>query len=766
MNGRLSLRVAAGFFAPVLVFLGVFGFLSVPSAAQDAAQPALERWRNLADPSVPRLEEIQTRYLFHTDPALFECLGEGWREEYSNLFVIHSECLWATSIVSELEVIVMRPSELTLNLVLRPHFIETMDPQKVDVVWNDMPIGECAFKKEKGWDGVGFTISVPPAAQRVGKNRITFLSRYALSAKDVGRGGETADSRRIGFGLISLQLVRPDDPAITPADHEGPAKALETPVAFDNGAIVQPPDTRITFPFCLPRAERCALQFGDVPPAAAKVLLRWDTPEEVRERPLEFEGTEANLSPHAGMVRELVFDTTGCSGPVTWPSPAICASPDAAKKPPAAPALAMGEPAVSHVVIVVLDALRASGIGVGGAHRRVSPTVDALASKSVVFDRAYSAASWTYPSVVSILTGLYPLQHRVYYVDDVLSADVPTLQETLQAAGVRTGLIGENTFFGEQYKLNRGFDTYRFVFPAQAQDKPRASDEVTGAAVEFMTQHKDERFFLYVHYFPPHAPYAAGNPHAESLTRDPVQAIPPEDESMHRAEVGLGPMSREGVNHLRARYDENVFYGDACLGKLIAAMRDLGLGPETAIFILADHGEEFAEHGCLGHSDTPYETLIRVPFIVVRGPEPAGPGARATAPVRLVDLFPTICRWFGVEAPGVAGNDLSQPLAPDDDDPINYAQSQNTHPCETFVWSRYKLIRDSAGIRREVYDLVRDPEETCNLVPLCPVMTDYLTAHALRWRADKAAAAKGRGPGEKVQLDAAAKDALKALGYL
>ncbi|HEO70116.1 MAG TPA: hypothetical protein ENN80_02560, partial [Candidatus Hydrogenedentes bacterium] len=372
--------------------------------------------------------------------------------------------------------------------------------------------------------------------------------------------------------------------------------------------------------------------------------------------------------------------------------------------------------------------------------------------------------SWTYPSVVSLLTGRYPLEHGISYLDQVLGDTVPMLQQTLQTAGIRTGCIAENTFFAEHYKLNRGFDEYRYILPGHAQGKERGSDAMTQAAINFLDAHKNDRFFLYLHYFPPHAPYAEGNPNAQSITTDPIEAIPPVDDAMHRAEVGLAPMSREGVNHLRARYDENIFYADAHVRRLLEAMREMGFGADTAIIICSDHGEEFGEHGHLGHSDPPYETLIHVPFILVRGAEPTGPGTRSARVARLIDLFPTICGWLRIEAPdGLAGSSLIEP-AQNTRGILNFAQSQSTHPIEAYVWQRYKLIRDSAGARIEVYDLEQDPRETCNLVDLRPVLADYLLAEALAWRAAKTSTMQTDA--ERVELDHEATETLKALGYL
>jgi len=733
-------------------------------------------WGALNQPDTPRLEEGETSFLHFASGDLLAALGDGWREEHSRQIIVHSGCVWSNSIMCDLRVTIWRPRDLILALTMRPHAVEGIEPQRVNVLWNGRPIGVCSFKEEKGWAFVRFEMAVRVGVQRRGANTIAFLSRYALSAKDVGRGGAKADARRISFGLVSLQLLNPGE---KPVDSLGSGELPRPrgPVAvFDDGKVRQQPGTRMKVPILLPPAKQCVVRLskGDPDENDGTVWLRWDTLDGVNQTKLDFEEVEdgpraflqARLDRYAGKLVELIFDTTDRAGgdATVWRGPEIWAADARPEAEPTAPAerAVLGE--ITRVVVICLDALRASGLGHSGALRSVSPFVDSLAKSGIAYRRAYACATWTYPSVVSMFTGLSPLQHGVGDIGRVLSEGTPTLQERLKEAGFVTGLIGENPFFAERYKLDRGFDEYHYIFPGQAEGRSRGSEEATPLAIEFLRAHVDDRFFLYLHYFPPHAPYATGNPLHQTMTHDPIEGIPPVDGRMHDAEIGRLAKSRESVKHLRARYDENVRYIDGQVSKVLGAMKELGYGEETAIIITADHGEEFDEHGHLGHSDPPYETLIRVPFIVHFGPKPGGQGQRPEAVASSLDLFPTICAWLNVDPPpGLPGRNLFADVAPVSEGLLSFAQSQSNPPVEGYVWERYKLLRDPAGALLEVYDLELDPGEQCNLVDARPVLAEYLLAQALAWRNTHTARSSDS---TEVEIDQRSIEQLQALGYL
>ncbi len=733
------------------------------------------QWQSLTDAATPRLEDVETTFLHFTSRAFKESLRDGWREEYSSKLVEHKDCVWATSITAEMSLTVMRPRPLTLALTIRPHSVPAIGPQRVDVVWNGHNVGVCQFDEAGGWSFRRFALTVPPEIQKVGANTVAFFSRYALSAADVGRGGDKADAARCAFGFQALQLVDAgQEPLDVAAVTELPQQATSI-ATLDGHALTQQPGGWVKIPLLPPAAERLALRFAEAGSALASgaVVARWDTVEGGASRPLEFaqvvEGEkswlEADLTPYAGQHLELIFDTTN-NGPgesSSWVDLSLWLLNQAPAPAPAGENHAL--PPASKVVVVLLDALRADGLGCGGAPRPTSPFIDSVAQGAVQYDRVYSTASWTFPSVVSIFTGLFPPTHGVHWVDEALAVETPTLQETLKAAGIATGCVAESPFFDARYKLNRGFDFYESYWPDMGGE--RRSADITKKALEFMTAHKEERFFLYVHYFPPHVPYVKGNPLTQTMTHDMFNTMPIEEETRNKGvRLNQRVFPKEAVKHLRARYDENIRYADDQVRDLFAGMKELGLGEDTAIIIMSDHGESFQEHGRIGHSGIPYESQIRVPLIVQFGPEPKAPGAneRRLTPVRTVDVFPTVCSWFGVAPPpSISGVSLTEARSYSDEAPITYAEAQSIPNFEAFVWDRYKLVRGPADAF-ELYDIELDPGELSNLYDMRPVLADYLRARATAWLDHLKAGAVN--PATKAETSDEASENLKALGYL
>src|SRR5262249_19585953 len=168
-----------------------------------------------------------------------------------------------------------------------------------------------------------------------------------------------------------------------------------------------------------------------------------------------------------------------------------------------------------------------------------------------------------------------------------------------------------------RFGLIKGFQTYGDAMPRDAggrQANERPGRAVADEALAWLDTHRGQRFFLWVHFFEPHAPY--GNP------ADPAHAR----------------------RSIAERYDDEVAEADAQAGRVIAAVR--AVGAPAVIVAAADHGEAFGEHGEGSHSLFAYDTTLRVPLIVA-GPDVA-PGRLITDPVSLVDIAPTIASLAGL----------------------------------------------------------------------------------------------------------------------
>ena len=234
-------------------------------------------------------------------------------------------------------------------------------------------------------------------------------------------------------------------------------------------------------------------------------------------------------------------------------------------------------------------------------------------------------------------------------------------------------------------------------------------------------------------------------------------------------------LDSRGADQLRVRYDENVRRADENVRELVSGLRAMGFGSETALVILADHGEEFDEHGWVGHGGAPYCTQSRVPLLVsTLGPSGLGQGTARDDLAATIDIAPTICGLLGVAPPPHAmGRNLLGSAC--DAAAPRYTLGLRRLGVESFTFGSARLLVNTAGADYQLFDVDRDPGEEHDLAPVFPVRADALRARAMLW---KQRIAGGFVPPEapavqaEEEPDATAPDAsslqkeLGALGYL
>lgn len=335
---------------------------------------------------------------------------------------------------------------------------------------------------------------------------------------------------------------------------------------------------------------------------------------------------------------------------------AACAPPPA--RPPAAPA----PPPTRGYVLISLDTLRADHLSAYGYGRETSPFLAELAARGTLFERVLAPYPATLVSHMSLFTGLYPPQHAVYPPDGVLSPEVPTLPELLRAAGFRTAGFTEGGFVAGGFGFARGFES--FADPPYEADTD--VEETFGRGLAFLRElGPDERFFLFLHSYAVHDPYAPPEPWRERFApRNPEAAVLSTGEILRDANRGRRELPPGAVEDFERLYDGTIAYVDSVLRAFFAELEALGLAAETTVVLTSDHGEEFREHSRLGHTQLYPESLF-VPLLVVSPRQEEG--ARIERLVRLVDVAPTLCDLAGVEAPpDLAGESLVPCLASPD----------------------------------------------------------------------------------------------------
>jgi arylsulfatase A-like enzyme len=401
-----------------------------------------------------------------------------------------------------------------------------------------------------------------------------------------------------------------------------------------------------------------------------------------------------------------------------------------------------------NVPLLVLDTVRGMSLSVNGYERPTTPHLEALARDGVRFTRAVSTASWTLPSHASMFTGRYPHELSASWGQPLDDAD-PVLAEVFDRLGYVSGGFAANlAYCSTAFGLQRGFQTYRdyLVTPGEAVRSSNLTralvDEVWAPLVgsvyesgrpsardvadrflgwQARTAPRRHPFFAFLNFFDAHGPYAPPAPFDTLfLGRQPVTREPG---GYTRA------FSPAEVADLKAAYEGAIAYLDSELGRLFDELARRGVLDNTIVIVTADHGEEFSEHGFMGHGDGLYFPSLYVP-LVVRFPRSVPRGARIDAPVTLRDLAATIEDLAGVPSTGrLPGQSLAWRWGPAAGSGVatspilSEARYAKNLPAERPVskGDLHSLVDDGVHfIRRgdgeeELYDIVRDPAEQAEL---------------------------------------------------
>jgi arylsulfatase A-like enzyme len=444
-----------------------------------------------------------------------------------------------------------------------------------------------------------------------------------------------------------------------------------------------------------------------------------------------------------------------CSG-----ADATSASPDG---PPRAFApLPPSVPASPNILLITIDTLRADHLGLYGYGRSVSPALDALAQRAVVFDRGYAHAPSTRYSMPVILTGRYASQ-----VDwdsacpftggcatlwpPPLAASNRLISEILKDHGYTTAALLNYRFFEPRAGYDQGFDVYdnaRAVLhqgPSDPATHGTSSREQADAAIAYLRAHAGDKWFLWVHFYDPHYYY---EPHPE---------------------YGFGDSDLD-------RYDGEIRYTDAHVGRVLDALGELGLRDRTIVVVTGDHGEGFGEHGVTHHGYHLYGAQTRVPMLI-RAPGIAP--RRVAEPIGHVDLIPTLLNLIG--APSEPQLEGTSALAAMTGDPaprhvfqeVMYEGPVTRKALVTRDWHLIWNVEPDDS--HELYDLTADPGETRDLWDERQGVAQPLERELGRWVEHTAIspdlartlheAVSTQAPGDVTRLDARLGDALELYGF-
>jgi arylsulfatase A-like enzyme len=424
-------------------------------------------------------------------------------------------------------------------------------------------------------------------------------------------------------------------------------------------------------------------------------------------------------------------------------------------------------PKPRNVILISIDTLRADHLSYAGYKRPTSPAIDRLAAQSLDFRRAFSQAPSTLPSHATMFTSVYPSVHGAETRNTMpLPEGQTTLAEHFRNNGFRTAAFVEGGQVAAIWNLDQGFEVYDD--PTQEMDLtgyvPDVLDVILDRATHWIEQHRNEKFFCFIHSYVVHHPYTPRPPYDRMFDEGYDGPLPfAITDELRSINATRRYPDEPDVRHVVSLYDGEIRYMDELVGRFLDWMRETSLDDETVVVFTSDHGEEFAEHGQVGvHSHTLADELLHVPLLIrVPGLEPR----TVRRQVRLLDLEPTLLALMDIDV----GSEVMQGRnlladGPDSEQDLPVF-SEMVYPTGHWISLRYpdRKIIARPGTQSAYYDLTTDPLEQHNIFsPQSAESRELLKeVQAINARNDDFA----HHLAVPVKLDKQAEAQLRALGY-
>jgi len=433
-----------------------------------------------------------------------------------------------------------------------------------------------------------------------------------------------------------------------------------------------------------------------------------------------------------------------------------------------------------NVFIYLIDAMRADHVSAYGYPRKTTPAMEVFASQATLYEQTQTAATWTRPSVSSLLTGLYPFVHgAMHRTTDRLGEWPVLLPEILKGVGYTTWAVVTNTAVNQKFGFDQGYHGFKYRYKESAE-------WVNARVAEYLAASDPDRpVFIYIHTMEPHSPYT---PKPESLRlfdRGIEGRCDGSTKSLSKVGRVRPKVSDEDVEHLIDLYDAELFDADQGFAQFVELLRRAGRFEDAMIILVADHGEAFNEHRTLEHGNTLNQEEMHVPLIV-RYPGGQFAGVRVSERVSLIDVLPTILGVVGIEADlgyVLPGRDLT-PSAGASASPsgrriyCEVSKHANNHLDLVGIIDEdgYKRVIDTSmprGIRATkesigVWDTNQDPTEKVNLWLMRPVRASYDEQLIVEWLIEQRRWREALAPGEMqpIEMTDELEREMRGLGYL
>lgn len=442
----------------------------------------------------------------------------------------------------------------------------------------------------------------------------------------------------------------------------------------------------------------------------------------------------------------------------------------------------------TNIILISLDTVRPDHLGCYGYSKNTSPVMDRLAADSVLFKNTYSTTSWTLPGHVSLLTSTDCLNHQVYFRLQKIDPDMLTLADILREQQFYCAAFTGGGFVSETYGFSKGFDVYQEIkLHGDHAIRFDEAERLAQMASRWLEDNKDKNFFLFLHTYQPHDPYANLSPIGKEFLEEDAEWEQAEMESLFDGKGRFQTQfSERQKQNIIALYDGEIKYTDAFLVlPILDKLKELGLYEKSLIILTSDHGEEFFDHEAWLHDHSVYDEGIKIPLII-KFPDAEYKGIQIEKIARITDILPTILDQMRIKTsnrqfdgvslfPLLKGKEKTQRTFISD---VALREFEIAPAMISINKNKFKFIlnrkiespyikssvRNFDGSQIELYDLEKDPGETKNLAAniayrdMC-----FELLNKINKLLDQAGEIEKR---DEVTLDQSLRERLKALGYI
>jgi len=374
-----------------------------------------------------------------------------------------------------------------------------------------------------------------------------------------------------------------------------------------------------------------------------------------------------------------------------------------------------------NVVLITIDTLRAD-LGFMGYAKDVSPNLDKLAKRSVVFEHAYSLASYTGKSIGPMMIGKYPseTERNFHHFNNYSNPKNVLVAQRLQGAAIRTFGAAPHFYFKPWSGLSKGFDVWDLSATPpglEDNDNSTSSEQMATVAIKLLADEKNtsHRFFAWFHFFDPHSQYAP-----------------------HPGAPNFAEGEKGGMAYTRAAYDGEVWFTDKHVGRVIDFIDSQSWSKNTAIIVTSDHGEAMGEHNMQWHGAELWEPLVHVPLVIY---SPGASPHRVAQKRSHIDLAPTILALSKVAieegSPSLSGESLLPDILTKEGAPIHERDVYIDMPEGPYNQTRRAFIHGPTpgmklihfgGSSYQLYDLSSDPAEKVDLAKNKEILSPIVDA--------------------------------------